>query len=187
MISRGERSEAERLQAADRIVKRVWPVIHPRRWPFIRAEAEQQAELHHGGDVSAEVRQRIIAALFEILPQQYGEVKSRPYYATYPWLRNKLQAAVTRDLLGAQWTRRQHPRKHRVPPKRLQQRPFHVQDLPALDDLFHGVAFTPREEAILERLLAQESIEDIAADLGVTKATIYVHCYNIRQKVSSRR
>jgi hypothetical protein len=183
MIAQGEQSEAERLQAAGRIVKRLGRVIHPLRWPSVRDEAEQQADLHYGGDVSAEVRQRTIAALFEILPQQYDDIRLGPYYTTYTKLRRKLQAAVTRDFLGPQWTRRQRPREMLVPPESLQRISLHVQDLPELDEIFHSVAFSPREVEIFERLLAEESIDDIAAHLGVTKATIYVHCHNMRKKV----
>jgi hypothetical protein len=187
MISRGERSDAERLQAAERLVKRVWPVIHRLRWPSVRDEAEQQAALHHGGNVSAEVKQRIITALFEILPQDYHDIMSRPYYTVYPRLRQKLQGAVTRDFLGPQWSGRQRPRETLVPPEQLQRIALHVQDLPAVDDLFHQVAFSPREVEILERLFAKASFDDIAADLGITKATLSVHCHNIRQKVARRR
>jgi hypothetical protein len=187
MIARGERSDAARLQAAERLVTRVGRVIHPRRWPLVRDEAAQQAALHHGGDVSAEVRQRTITALFELLPQHYHGIMSGPYDTAYPQLRRKLQAAVTRDFLGPRWTRRQRSGEILVPPERLPQRALQVQDLPALDDLFHNVAFSPREVEILERLFAKASLDEIAADLGITKATLYVHCHNIRQKVARRR
>jgi hypothetical protein len=189
--------EPTRMQAAERIAKDVGSVIHPNLWPYLKDEEQQQADLHHGGNGKRERRQRIITALFELLPVSLNRITAESIFAAHVKLRSHLQTSVTNDLLGPTW-RQSIPRKPQekgdcvicppyeclVPEETLMRIRFQVEDLPMLTDCVRELQLSPRQTVIAHLVELGYTFAEIATHLAVSPNTIRQHVHTIRNKSS---
>jgi RNA polymerase sigma factor (sigma-70 family) len=181
-------TDSTRLGAAERLGEHVGPVIHKRRVPRLTPEI---VKLKQRGIRSfwSEVTYRKIVALYDVcaVGSPLFQLSLEECFAA---LRNRLQAAVTNDILGDGWSKKSRQEEELVPPDEVwlrseaRQQSCQIESLHERLEIIRALNLSPSEEEIVKCLLAKRTYNEIAAHLGISKNTLRQHCHNIRKKIA---
>ena len=209
-----DRTGADRVASAERVVDRLPYIVHSRKLGVVRAALGNSAPGHE--ELRYYARQGIFEAIQELAYCHPSDLKNLNRLAAL------LSRRITEDLLGPKWHRRYGPTERTVERngrKESKQLPFEVPEadidtsVPAqgyqitgrrngmrflteardtvswvetVKDLLQNANLTKKEQDLVEALIEHEGcIKDAALALGISASTASVHLHNIRKKIAA--
>ena len=169
--------------------------VHHERWRMVQSMLFEQAELH-GRRPEAELRERVVANLFEAIEAVRQCDPTDP--DTWRVLRGKINRLVTEDILGPAWRRAggdKGPTEVPLPEEEElcapeEEKFFAVEPIVerveaelTLAALIAGAGLSLREAEVVAHLLRDENLKEIADLLAISPSTARVHWHHAIKKL----